>query len=711
VTLKTQLAIDGMSCASCVARVTSALAAVEGVRHARVNLATERALVEHDAAVDPSRLVAAVRGAGYAAAPLGDDPAAAREEEARRDREVRRRFTILAIGILILVPELALGMLPIRVPGGDAIMLALAGIAWAVVGWDFHRGAIVELRHGGPGMDTLVSLGSTAAIGYSVYATVAGVPAFDETAAAIVVLVSVGKALEALARRKSDETLRRLIGLRPMWATVRADDGTPLRTLVEALRPGETVVVAPGERIPVDGEVSAGRSSVDASMLSGESIPVDVAPGSTVFGGTVNQDGELDVRATATGAGTMLARIVAIVKEAQDSQPPVARLVDRIAAVFVPAILIVAAATLAVRLVLHDPFGVALAAAVAVLVVACPCAMGLATPTAIVVGVGEGARRGILFKDAGALEAIGGANVVVFDKTGTLTTGKPIVEALEPAPGSSDEELLSVAASAESASRHPFARAIVASARARGIAVRPAADARVERGMGVRAMVDGAPVVVGSQRFVATPARTADIDDAAGVTRIFVARAGTPLGRISLADALRPEAREAVDRIRSLGLDISIVSGDAQAAVAHVATMLGVSDARSQTLPAEKAAFVRSLQANGKRVAFIGDGINDAPALASADAGLSMGGGAEIALEAAGAAILTDDPRAVATAVRLSRATNRTIRENLFWAFAYNVVLVTLAAFGIVHPTLAAAAMGLSSACVVGNALLLRVRV
>ena len=710
----TELAIAGMTCASCVARVRKSLERVPGVASARVNLASERAVVEHGAGVSPPALVSAVEAAGYRAKPLGSHHHLGADEDAQeRERSVARKRALLILGVVLLVPALGLGMGPFMFPSKDWIMLGLALLAWGVVGFDFHRGALNELRHGGPGMDSLVSLGSTAALGYSLYASAVGRPTYYETAVAIVVLITIGKYLETAARARTNVAIRRLLELRPTTAVLVRADGTQAVVPVDSLEVGDVVLVAPGERIPVDGDVIEGESAVDASMVTGESVPRDVSAGARVIGGTVNGDGLLRVRTGAVGAGTMLARIVKAVRDAQGSQAPVQDLADRVAAIFVPAILVVALLTLVGWMLAGRGWEEGLVAAVAVVVVACPCAMGLATPTAVMVGVGIAARRGILFKDAQAMERAGTTTTVVFDKTGTVTRGVPALVGVHPASGTTPDRLLAVAAAAESASTHPFARAIVAAAELRGLDLPPTAQTRAVRGRGVRARVDGADVLVGTGALLREDALDVprDTDGAPdGVTRIHVAQGSALLGTLDLLDELRPGAPEAVQALRQIGIGVALISGDGAGPVARVAGALGIERWRAEALPEEKAAYIRDLQRAGERVAFVGDGINDAPALAAADTGMAMGGGAEIALEAAHAAIVSNDPRAVATAVVLSRATMRTIRQNLFWAFAYNVVLVPLAVAGVVQPAFAAGAMGLSSVFVIGNSLLLNRR-
>ncbi|HKU68538.1 MAG TPA: cation-translocating P-type ATPase [Candidatus Baltobacteraceae bacterium] len=702
----TELAVSGMTCASCVAHVGRALRKVPGVSGAQVNLATERAEVTHDPGVGVDALIAAVEGAGYSASRV--ELESSDEDARRRDEEIRRKRGLLIFAFALFVPTLILGMTPIAFAYKDWVMFALTLPVWLIVGSEFHRGAISALRHGTSNMDTLVSLGSTAAFGYSIYGTLTMQPSYYETASAIVTLVFAGKYLEAAARGKSNRAIRALLDLRPPVALVRDADGTVRKVSVESVQIGDLLVVPAGERIPVDGVVVEGNSAIDASMLTGEPIPVAVGPNDALKQGTLNGDGALVMRAQAVGAGTTLAKIVDVVRRAQGSTPRVQRLADTAAGVFVPAILIAAALTFAGWLVSHHPIALALTAAVAVLVVACPCALGLATPTAIMAAVGVGARRGLLFRDADALERLGAVRTVLFDKTGTLTVGKPEVLSVHAAAQRTQNDVLAIAAALERASTHPLAHAIVRATHDRGIATPQAADVRAWRGAGISGTLDGATYFAGNEGFVQE--RGISLDGLAGgdATRVYVSGERELIGAIDLGDAIRPEARDAVARLQRDGIRVEIVSGDAPAPTERIAQELHLDGWHARVTPEGKAEIVQSLRAKDGRVAFVGDGINDAPALASADVGLAMGGGTEIAIETAHAAILSNDPRAVAAGIELSRSALRTIKQNLFWAFAYNVVLVPLAAVGIVHPIFAAAAMGASSLFVVGNSLLLQ---
>jgi Cu+-exporting ATPase len=704
--VKTELAISGMTCASCVAHVGRALRKISGVTDATVNLATERASITHEPAVDPTALVSAVENAGYGAVPVRDR--SSDEDARRRDAEIRRKGKLLALSIVLFVPTLALGMTPLNFAGKDWLMLALTLPVWLIVGAEFHRGALAALRHGTSNMDTLVSLGSTVAFAYSVYAAIALKPSYFETASAIVTLIFIGKYLETAARGSSNRAIRALLDLRPSIARVRRPDGSVQETPVDSVRIGQELLIAAGERVPVDGIVEEGESAIDASMLTGEPIPVAVSPGSEVKQGTLNGDGTLIVRAQEVGEGTALARIVELVRRAQGTTPPVQRLADRVAGIFVPTILMISAITFIAWIATHHQWPAALSTAIAVLVIACPCALGLATPTAIIAGVGAAAKRGLLFRDAEAIERLGTVTTVLFDKTGTLTLGKPEVQAIHRLAAATDGEILATAASLEQASTHPLASAIVRAARDCGITPAAALDVVAQPGAGLRGSIDGRTYLAGNAQYMAANSIALDGAASPDTTRVYIADASGLLGAIDLGDSIRPQAAEAVSRLQDDRIEVALVSGDALAPTQTLAETLHVPKWHARVTPQEKAAVVRAARAHSARVAFVGDGINDAPALATADVGIAMGGGTEIALETAQVAILSNDPRAVATGIEISRATLRTIKQNLFWAFAYNAILVPIAAAGFVSPMFAAAAMGASSLFVVGNSLLLQ---
>ncbi len=699
-----ELSIGGMTCASCVSHVTRALRRVEGVDEVSVNLATERATVAFEPNTEVASLIAAVERAGYRAQIAPDEETATRERVAELQAQARALVVWSALAAVVVT----LAMLPLRFPGDEALQAGIATAIWLFFGARFHRGAWLALRERSATMDTLISLGSTAALALSYVNLARGVPTFFDSAAAIIALISIGKYIEARAKVGSSQALRALLALRPPTALRVRADGTRERIAADLLRVGDVVAVAAGERIPIDGEVVEGASAIDRSMLTGESIPVEAGPGDRVEQGTLNGDGALLVRATAVGAGTSLAHITAVVARAQGSLPPVQRTADRIAAVFVPAILAIAAVTLLGWLFTHHTPAEALIAAVAVLVVACPCALGLATPTAIVAGVGVAARHGILVKDADALERLASVDTVVFDKTGTLTRGHPEVVGIDTFAGE-ERHLLALAAALEIASSHPLAGAIVRAARARALEIPSSRDVTAVRGRGLVATVGDAAVLVGSATFfgergIALPTIT---EANAAESALYVAENGTALGRIRIADPLRDDARSTVARLKARGIVVVLASGDALGVSTRIAAACGIDRVYAELLPEAKGELVRTLREGGARVAFLGDGINDAPALALANVGMAMGAGAAVALETAGTAALRDDPTAIVEAIEIGRATMRTITMNFFWALAYNVALVPLAAFGIVAPIYAAAAMGASSLFVVGNAMLL----
>jgi Cu+-exporting ATPase len=729
--------VGGMTCANCSGRVERALRAEPGVAAASVNLATGIARVElTPGATDAARLREAVREAGYEV----PEPEAPKVDFAALELASLRRTLLFALALT--VPLLVESMGPMLVPGGHqwmtatlsertrgVIELLLATPVLFGAGARFFRHGWAEVRTLSPGMSTLVMLGGTAAWLYSLVALVAPqvfppgtAHYYFEAAATIVTLILLGKYLEARAKGRTSEAIRRLIGLQPRTARV-VRDGSELEVAIEAVAPGDLVVVRPGERIPVDGRVDDGTSFVDESMITGEPIPAEKGPGSEVVGGTVNQTGAFRLRASRVGADTVLAQIIRLVEEAQTGKPPIQALADRIARVFVPLVILAAVATFVAWMLLgpEPALNHAFVAAVSVLVVACPCAMGLATPTAIMVATGRAAELGSLFRRGPALEALAKADTAVLDKTGTLTKGRPELVAIHALDGD-ETQALRLAASAESLSEHPLARAIVAAARARGVDWPAPEGFRAEPGRGVEARCAGQDVLVGTARFLAD--RGVDIAAAAPFTAELALASATPVllavcGRLcavfGIADPPKDGSRDAVAALRRLGLEVVMLTGDQPEPARAVAAAVGIDEVRAEVLPADKAGEVQRLQAAGRRVAFVGDGINDAPALARADVGIALGTGTDIAVEAGDLILMSGDLRGVPNAIRLARRTLATIRGNFFWAYAYNVALIPLAAGALypatgllLNPMLAAAAMSLSSVFVVTNSLRLR---
>ncbi|MFC9916925.1 heavy metal translocating P-type ATPase [Agromyces binzhouensis] len=724
-----------MTCASCAMRIEKKLNRLDGVT-ATVNYATEKARVSAPVGVDDPELIATVEAAGYRAQ-LPPAPAGAPPVENRADAELRSLRTRLIAAIVLSVPVILLAMIPaLQFTYWQWASLALAApvVTWAA--WPFHRAALVNLRHGAATMDTLVSLGVTAAFLWSLYALflgTAGTPGmvhgfeftvapsdgasnlYLEVAAGVTMFVLLGRYLEKRSKRAAGAALRALIELGAKDVAVLRD-GVESRIPVEQLAVGDAFVVRPGEKIATDGVVVEGRSAVDASLVTGESVPVEVETGDAVIGATVNAGGRLVVRATRVGADTQLAQMARLVEDAQAGKAEVQRLADRVAGVFVPIVILIAIATLGMWLGGGFPAAAAFTAAVAVLIIACPCALGLATPTALLVGTGRGAQLGVLIKGPEVLESTRRVDTIVLDKTGTLTSGRMSLAGVHAADGVDEVDLLRLAGALEHASEHPVAKAI-----ADGAAVRvgslPTPESFENRpGLGVHGVVDGHLVLVGRPALLAEwgfgpdpqVEASAAAAEAEGRTVVVVAWDGRVRGALSVADAVKATSADAIARLRRLGLEPILLTGDNATVARQVAAEVGIERVVAEVLPADKAAVVARLQDEGRTVAMVGDGVNDAAALAQADLGIAMGTGSDVAIEAADLTLVRGDLLAAVDAIRLSRRTLGTIRGNLFWAFAYNVAAIPLAALGLLNPMLAGAAMAFSSVFVVGNSLRLR---
>ena len=734
------LAIEGMTCASCVGRVEKALAAVPGVTAARVNLATERATVEGGA--EAQALAAAVARIGYparviAATAPAEDPVEKREAEAAVLRRDLLIAAVLALPVVAMemgghmIPALHHWLAMTLGPAAPRIAFVLTTLVLAGPGRRFYAKGIPALIHGAPDMNSLVAVGTLAAYAYSTVATFApgwlpdgSAHVYFEAAVSIVTLILLGRWLEARAKGRSSQAIARLVGLQPRSARRLGLDGTAVEVAIADLSPGDLIALRPGERVPVDGIVTEGESWVDESAITGEPVPVEKTPGAAVTGGTVNQAGALTVRVSAVGEGTVLAQIIRLVEAAQAGKLPIQAIVDRVTLWFVPAVMALSVLTFALWMLLgpEPRLGNALVAAVAVLIVACPCAMGLATPVSIMVGTGRAAELGILFRRGEALQALAEAKAVAVDKTGTLTEGHPALTDLILAPGQDRAAVLTAIAAVEARSEHPVARAVVAAAD--GLTLPPITEFRTTTGRGVSATVEGRAVQIGSPAMLAEggtalpPALAAEAERLAGEGRtvIVASLGGQPAAVIGVADPVKPDTPEAIAALHRLGLDVTMISGDAQATADAVARPLGIDRVVAGVLPAGKVEALSALRREtGGRLAFVGDGINDAPALAEADVGIAIGTGTDVAIEAADVVLMSGSLAGVPTAIRLGRAVLRNIRQNLFWAFAYNAALIPVAMgvlyprFGItLSPVLAAGAMALSSVFVLGNALRLR---
>ena len=736
-----ELEIGGMTCASCANRIERKLNKLDGVS-ASVNYATEKARVTVPEGYDPSDLVAVVEQTGYTAAlpaPPEEraEPGEDREAEDPELRSLRQRL----IGAAVLtIPVIVLSMVPaLQFTNWQWLVLTLTSpvVVWAA--WPFHRAAAINLRHGATTMDTLISVGVAAAYLWSLYALFlgsAGMPGMThefsltigrtdgaaniylEVAAGVTMFILLGRYLEKRSKRQAGAALRALLDMGAKDVAV-LKDGAEVRVPVGELAEGDLFVVRPGEKIATDGVVEQGSSAVDASMLTGESVPVEVGEGDAVTGATVNAGGRLVVRATRVGADTQLARMAQMVEDAQSGKAEIQRLADRVSGIFVPIVFVIAIVVLAAWLLTGNGAEAAFTAAVAVLIIACPCALGLATPTALLVGTGRGAQMGILLKGPEVLESTRRVDTVLLDKTGTVTTGRMTLTEAVAAPDTDPAELLRRAGAVENASEHPIAQAIAQGAAARGAAgadgtLPEVTDFENLAGRGVRGTVEGARVLVGRENLLdgaAMPAELATAKasaEARGETAVVVVWGGEARGVLVVADTVKPTSREAITQLKGLGLTPVLLTGDNRAVAEHIAAEVGIDEVIAEVMPEDKIAEVTRLQEQGRIVAMVGDGVNDAPALAQADLGLAMGTGTDVAIEAGDITLVRGDLRSAADAIRLSRRTLSTIKGNLFWAFAYNVAAIPLAALGLLNPMLAGAAMAFSSVFVVGNSLRLR---
>ncbi len=714
---KTTIDITGMHCASCSALITRAISKLDGVKSVNVNLTTNKGTVEFDEnKVSAGRFIEIIKSKGYGATEIvggmdHDHDAMVRAEEIGSYR--RRLIISLLFSVPVFVISMFLGMMDI--PYKDFILMALTIPVQFYIAFPLYKSAITALRGGSANMDTLIVLGTSAAFAYSVYNMVTGMGyTYFESSAVIITFVILGRFLEARAKGKTSEAIKRLIGLKPKQATV-IRGGKELKIDVDNVIVGDKVVVRPGEKIPVDGVVAKGYSSVDESMVTGESMPIEKKVGDKVIGATINKNGHMVIKATKVGANTTLAQIIRLIEDAQGSKAPIQRFADTVAAYFVPAVLVIAVLTFfGSFLIFSRGFDLSLASAIAVLVIACPCALGLATPTAIMVGTGLGAKKGILIKGGEALETAHKIRSVILDKTGTITKGRPEVTNIVSAQGYDEDDVLRAAASLEKKSEHPLAEAIVKSASFRRMRLSEVKGFRAVPGKGVSAKIGKDTYHLGNARLMedigadirsfSSRARTLESE---GKTAMLLSKGRKIIGLVAVADTIKESSPEAIRQLKALGIRVYMITGDNERTAKAIATKVGVDEHFAEVLPEDKANYVKRLQRKGK-VAMVGDGINDAPALAQADIGIAMGSGTDVAMESGSIVLMRDDLLDVPRAIRLSRFTMDKIRQNMFWALFYNTLGIPLAALGMLNPMIAGAAMAMSSVSVVSNSLLLK---